>query len=160
MPTASRPKTHDAEAPQDPLVTLRKCADALFRSAVECCRQHDRAAKLFGGEDPELEYKHAEEMCAVCARSLAELTDAYDEAARNTQPPTHEDWWRKANTLWHASREYERHHLACDAAAKKLSGKRGSQLSALQMEYELAASSLLALRHAANDYQKTRSGLT
>lgn len=160
MPTASRSNASDAEAPQDPALTLRKAADALFRGAVECCRQHDRAAKLFGGEDPELEYKHADEMCAVCDRSLAELTDAYDAAARNTQPPKEEDWWRKANTMWHASREYERHHLACDAAAKKLSGKRTAQLPALTMEFELAASALLALRHAATDYQKTRAGLT
>ena len=35
-----------------PPIQSRSCAhraDALYRAAIECCRQHDRAAKLFGG---------------------------------------------------------------------------------------------------------------
>ena len=160
MPTANSSKPA-ADAPQDQAAAVRKAADALYRAAVECCRQHDRAAKLVHEEDPELEHKHVDALCAVCDKSLEELANAYHHIAESVQLGRDVEWWRTANTLWHASHEYARHHAACEAAAKKLSGKRpADQLRALQMEYELAASSLLALRHAANDYLKTRPGLT
>lgn len=161
MPSTRSPNTPAPEAPQDQLTVVRKAADALYRGAVECCRQHDRAAKLFGNEEPDLEVKHVDAMCSICDNSLEELAAAYNKIAGNAQPAREEEWWRKANTMWHASREYERHHKACEDAVKKLTGKRNAeQLKGLQMEYELAASALLALRHAANDYLKTRPGLT
>jgi hypothetical protein len=40
----------------DPVSVVRSRADALYRAAIECCRQHDRAAKLFGSSEPELEH--------------------------------------------------------------------------------------------------------
>jgi hypothetical protein len=99
-------------------------------------------------------------MCAICDTNLAELADAYHAAADASHAPK-EEWWRAANSLWHASHEYARHHDACEAALKKLSGKRTAEhLKGLQLEYELTASALLGLRHAANDYLKTRPGLT
>ena len=49
----------------------------------------------------------------------------------------------------------------CDDLARSLSNKRSAEkLKAMQMEYELEASALLALRHASAAYQKTRPGLT
>ena len=77
MPTTRRPAAPDA-APADPVAIVRARADALYRAAIECCRQHDRAAKLFGNSDPELEHKHADALCAMCDGSLAELSHAYD----------------------------------------------------------------------------------
>jgi hypothetical protein len=159
MPTTRRPAAPDA-APADPIAVVRARADALYRAAIECCRQHDRAAKLFGGSEPELEHKHADALCAMCDGSLAELSEAYESAARHLQPGKEVDWWHKANALWHASREYARRHAGCDALSKRLSSKHSpEQLATMQMEYELEASALLALRHAADAYRKTRPEL-
>ena len=160
MPTTRRSPANDA-APADPVVVVRARADALYRAAIECCRQHDRAAKLFGSSDPEQEHKHAEAMCAMCDGSLAELSAEYQTAAAHLQLPKELEWWHKANALWHASREYARRHAGCDALSKSLSSKHSAeQLGSMQMEYELEASALLALRHAAEAYRKTRPELS
>ena len=159
MPNATRPKT--PVNPQDQLLTVRARADALYRGALECCRQHDRSAKLSGTEEPQLEHKHLDELCRMCDGSLAELSDAYMQAAQHVHPVTDEAWWHKANALWHASREYRRRHAGCDDLNERLLAKRGTgNLTEMQMEYELEASALLALRHAADAYLKTRPGLT
>jgi hypothetical protein len=158
MPTTRHPAA-DA-APADPVATVRARADALYRAAIECCRQHDRSAKLFGSSDPELEHKHADALCAMCDGSLVELSNEYETAAAHVQLAKDVDWWHKANSLWHASREYERRHAGCDAMSKRLSAKHApEQLAKMQMEFELEASSLLALRHAAEAYRKTRPEL-
>jgi hypothetical protein len=157
-----RAKTAPApDAPTDPLALVRTRADALYRAAVECCRQHDRAARLHQGSDePELEHRHADALCAMCDGSLSEMSEAYETAAANVHPDRDEAWWHKANSLWHASREYARRHASGDALSRKLSAKHDpKQLSAMQMEYELEASALLALRHAAEAYRKTRPEL-
>lgn len=160
MPT-SRRTAAPAAAPADPLAIVRTRADALYRAAVECCRQHDRSAKLFGNSDPELEHKHADALCAMCDGSLAELAAAYEAAAAHVHPAKDVEWWHKANTLWHASREFARRHAGGDAMSKRVSSKHApEQLAAMQMEYELEASALLALRHAAEAYRKTRPELS
>jgi hypothetical protein len=159
MPTTRRSAAPDA-APADPIAIVRARADALYRAAIECCRQHDRAAKLFGNSDPELEHKHADALCAMCDGSLAELSEAYESAAAHVQLGKDVDWWHKANALWHASREYARRHAGCDALSKRVASKHSpEQLAKMQMEYELEASALLALRHAADAYRKTRPEL-
>jgi hypothetical protein len=159
MPNTRRSAAPEA-SPADPVATLRSRADALYRAAIECCRQHDRAAKLFGNSDPELEHKHADALCAMCDGSLAELSQAYESAAAQLQFGKEVEWWHKANALWHASREYARRHAGCDALSKRLSSKHSpEQLATMQMEYELEASALLALRHAAEAYRKTRPEL-
>jgi hypothetical protein len=96
----------------------------------------------------------------MCDGSLVEMADAYAEAAGSVHPERDEAWWHKANALWHASREYCRHHAGCDALGRLRSGKHSpEQLAGLQMEYELEASALLAMRHAAEAYRKTRPDL-
>lgn len=162
MPS-SRRTTADAEAPANPMTLVRSRADALFRAAVECCRQHDRSAKLFKSADldPDLEHKHADAMCAMCDGSLAELAAEYQQAAAHVHPEKDESWWHKANALWHASREYERRHAGCDAMSRRVAAKHSpGQLATMQVEYELEASALLALRHAAEAYRKTRPELS
>jgi hypothetical protein len=142
------------------MTLVRARADALYRGALECCRQHDRSAKLSGDSDEELERKHADALCAMCDGSLIELTAAYENAAKQLHPTEDEAWWHKANSLWHASREYARRHAAVDDLGKRISTKHSSeQLGTMQMEYELEASALLALRHAAEAYRKTRPEL-
>jgi hypothetical protein len=158
MPTTRRPTADPA--PADPVASLRARADALYRAAIECCRQHDRAAKLFGSSDPELEHKHADALCAMCDGSLAELSKAYENAASHVQIDKDAEWWHKANSMWHASREFARRHAGCDALSKRISANHPpEQLANMQMEYELEASSLLALRQAAEGYRKTRPEL-
>ena len=159
MPTASSPKP--SPAPHDPMLSVRARADALYRGVLECCRQHDRAAKLSGTDEPELEHRHLDALCAMCDGSVAELATEYMQAAQNVHPDHDAAWWHKAYSLWHASREYERRHAGCDDLAKRLTAKRSAdKLTAMQMEYELEASALLALRHAADAYLRTRPGLT
>jgi len=159
MPNASRQKT--AAPPQDPMLVVRNRADALYRAALECYRQHDRAAKLSETEEPELEHEHLDALCKMCDKSLVELADAYSAAAANVIPNRDEEWWHKANSLWHASREFGRRHAGADKLGKAVSGKHTAiKLGSMQMEYELEASALLALRHAAASYLKTRPGLT
>jgi hypothetical protein len=157
-----RPKTApQSDAPKDPMALVRSRADALYRAAIECCRQHDRAARLHKSSDePELEHKHADALCAMCDGSLSEMSEAYEASAGSVHPDRDEAWWHKANGLWHASREYGRRHAGCDALSRNVSAKHApEQLQAMQMEYELEASALLALRHAAEAYRKTRPEL-
>lgn len=142
------------------MTLVRTRADALYRAAIECCRQHDRAAKLHNASEPELEHKHVDALCAMCDGSLSEMAQAYSTAAASMHPDGDQAWWHKANALWHASREYARRHAGCDAISKKVSGKHSAeQLAEMQMEYELEASALLALRHAAEAFRKTRPEL-
>ncbi len=158
MPNATR-KTVDAPT-LDPVASVRASADAMYRSALECCRQHDRIAKLVSDE-PDVERKHLEAMCHMCDGSLTELADAYRTAAGEVGTAADEDWWHRAERpLRTPSREYKRRHAGCDALVKTLSARHSAQkLAGMQMEYELEASALLALRHAAEAYQKTRPGL-
>ncbi len=156
MPTKQKaaPITHST-------ADVQRRADALYRGAVECCRQHDRAARISNAEEPELEHKHLDALCAMCDGGVEELAAAYHEAAGQLHPDGDEAWWHKANALWHASREYARRHAGCEALAKRMSTKHNpDKLAEMQMEYELEASALLALRHAADAYLKTRPGLT
>ena len=161
MPNRRTQTSAPTEAPADPLLLVRNRADALYRAAIECCRQHDRAAKLHrGAAEPELEHQHMDKLCAMCDGSLSEMSGAYEAAAADVHPERDEAWWHKANGMWHASREYARRHAGCDALSRKLSAKHDpKQLAAMQLEYELEASALLALRHAADAYCKTRPEL-
>ena len=162
MPNPAPKSAPLTAAPKDRMALVRSRADALYRAAMECCRQHDRAAKLHkGSEEPELEHKHADALCAMCDGSLSEMSRAYETTAGDVHPDRDETWWHKANGLWHASREYERRHAGCDALSRKVSAKHApEQLRSMQMEYELEASALLALRHAAEAYHRTRPELT
>ena len=161
MPNPRAKTSAPPDASNDPLTLVRNRADALYRAAIECCRQHDRAAKLHqGAAEPELEHRHMDALCAMCDGSLSEMSAAYEAAAANVHPDREEAWWHKANSMWHASREYARRHAGCDALSRKLSAKHDpKQLAGMQLEYELEASALLALRHAADAYCKTRPEL-
>jgi hypothetical protein len=159
MPNTRR-KADPPAAPQDPMTLVRIRADALYRAAFECCRQHDRAARLHNSSEPELEHEHVDALCAMCDGSLSEMSEAYAHAAGSVHPDRDEAWWHKANSLWHASREFGRRHAGCEAISKRVSPKHSAeQLASMQMDYELEASSLLALRQSAEAYRKTRPGL-
>ena len=144
--------------PSGTLVTnpLTGAADALFRSAIEACRQHERVARCSARGTTEDELKEMAELCEVGHRHLAARTAAWEKAAAEGQGKSDDAFWHSANTLWHASREYARRHHSCDALTTKISRRSTDALGALTLEYELEASALLALRHAVTGYRKIR----
>jgi hypothetical protein len=136
--------------------TLNAAADALFRSAIEACRQHERVARCSERGCSEDELKEMAELCDLGHRHLAARTAAWEKAAGEGRGKNGDDFWHAANTLWHASREYARRHHSCDAMTTRVSRRSTDALGALTLEYELEASALLALRQAVAGYRKLR----
>ena len=64
------------------------------------------------------------------------------------------------SSLWLASREYLRRHNGCDNATKDLQKHGPDRLGSLHTEYELEASALLGMRHAADAYKQDRPTAT
>jgi hypothetical protein len=152
---ASAPRsTPSSSAAVDPLTDA---ADALFRSAIEACRQHERVARCSGRGCEEAELKEMAELCEMGHRHLASRTDGWEAAAAAGQGASDKAFWNAANALWHASREYARRHHSCDALSNKIRSRSTDALGALTLEYELEASALLALTHAVSGYRKLRS---
>ena len=140
----------------DTTPTLCDAADALFRCAAECCRQHKRYARLIGiSVSPEEQYAAAS-IVAVCDEQLARLADLYHSAASAPREESDSEWRHKANMLWHATREYLRHHHEADLSSRTLRNHSTEKLGELAVEYDLEASALLALRHAVDSYRKIR----
>src|SRR5579872_7307675 len=136
--------------------TLSDAADALFRAAIEACRQHERVARLSARGLGDDEIKEMAELCETGHRHLAARTAAWEKAAAEGKGSTDEAFWHTANALWHASREYSRRHHSCDALNAKVGRRSTDSLGALTMEYELEASALLAVSHAVAGYRKLR----
>ena len=136
---------------------VRDAADAMYRAAAECCRQHDRVSRVHGKSEVEEEIAAAVKACDHCDESLSDLSAAYQVTAAQVKPTGHDEgWWHRANALWLASREYLRRHSFTDRASRDLKGHDQDQLEQLHTEFELEASALLALRHAADAYLKDR----
>jgi hypothetical protein len=136
---------------------VREAADAMFRAAAECCHQHDRASRIHAKAAVEAEVETAQHACEECDSALRDRVDFYGETADAVVPTgADEAWWHSANALWHASREYLRRHGGCDSSTKDLKNHSRQRLQALHTEYELEASALLALRHAADKYRRLR----
>jgi len=153
----------DAAAPTtlpDPAEVIRAKADALYRTASECCRQHERYAHLVAVSEIDAEQRAAREIVRVCDEALATMTAAYEKCTARAHPNgDHEAWWQRANALWHASREFIRRHSVCDRASRQLDDHSTAKLGELQLDYELEASALLSLQHAIDGYRKVRPGV-
>jgi hypothetical protein len=143
-----------ASASESPASALA-VADAMCRSAAECCRQHDRVARIVERSDVETEIAFAQQFCEVMHDGLGRLLDAYERSA-SEDPGTEEGWRQRANALWHAGRDYLRRHNACDQAARRMHRHDSQLLATLAMEFELEASALLTLRHTTEAYRKER----
>lgn len=145
-----------SDIPSNPLDALVARADALYRAADECVRQRERYSRLVEAGADDTEQDSAFSMACLCDRSLAAALQAYERAA--SEPASHgdEDWWHRANGLWHSAREYARRHQGCDDASRTLRRHSPETLGALALEYDLEASAVLALRHAAQGYCKVR----
>ena len=137
---------------------IEDAADALFRAAIEASRQHERVARIGGRGCSDDELAEMAELCELGHRHLAARTDAWEKAAAGGQGKRDDAFWHATNALWHASREYSRRHHSCDTLTNKAARRSTDALGALTLEYELEASSLLALNHAVTAYRKVRSG--
>jgi len=148
----------DSMAGKSPAEALCCKADALYRAAAECCRQHERISRLLAKSGDEAEERAAYEMLDHCDRTLAAMAESYAKQGATTHPDGDDAaWWHKANALWHASREFARRHLESDRAARRTSSKHApAALAHLNMEYELEASAMLALRQSLDAYRKVR----
>lgn len=131
-------------------------ADALYRAASECHRQHTRYSKLVETRAPEEEQREALEMAYICDDSLASAMTAYEKAKGHSDGHTGEPWWHKGNMLWHASREYIRRHACCDGLSARLGRQSPTRLAELTLSFDLEASALLSLRMAADSYRTAR----
>lgn len=156
--SGDRSDNNDSEAIVSPAAALCSRADALYRAAAESCRQHERMARLLAKSSDDSEEKAGYVMLEHCDRVLAEMATAYEKTGARTHPDGDDEaWWHRANSLWHASREFSRRHLESDRASKQTANAHApAALAQLNMEYELEASALLALRQAMEAYRKVR----
>jgi hypothetical protein len=155
--TAIIPNETDGPTELTGLDSARIAADAMLRAALECCHQHDRFARLVERPALEIEHRAADDLCARATQGLAHLAETYCESAKDLRVNggPDEEWWHRANALWHASREFGRRQASGNGTRR--STKHDSEaLGDLVMQYDLEASALLALRHAADAYRKVR----
>ena len=151
------PKSKSAAvATAAPALPLCEKADALFRFAAECCRQHRRYACLVDHDVSDSEQQAALRLVAICDELLLEHVEAYEKRAANEQQHREESWFRRANALWMASREYARRHRVSDMESRRLAAHDARKLGRLTLEYDLEASALLALKQAIDEYRAAR----
>lgn len=155
MPKRRAPAT--SQPVKSPAETVRECADALCRAAEECGHQHDRISHVVGASSIDAELSAAQQVCELSDRTLKTLSEAYKATSAAIHPDGGDAaWWRAANALWLASREFLRRSRGCDVETRNLSKHGPGRLGELQTEYELEASALLGLRHAAEAYRQAR----
>ena len=156
--TASRGAADARSAGREPLPTTRtNCdrADAMFRAAVEACRQHARYARLVTTGACDEEQDAACRMATIADQLLEQMTAAYADGARGNGA-SDEAWWHRANRLMLASREYARRRDGCDEGSRRLSRPSADRLRELAADYELQASALLLLSQAIDGYREAR----
>lgn len=130
-------------------------ADVLYRAAAECCRQHQKYARLVGKGVQQQEQKSALEMAYMYDDLLGTAMQGYEKITCNAPARPDDDWWHRSNMLWHASREYIRRHANGDSVALGEGHSRG-ELAEMTMEFDLEASALLALKMALDSYRAVR----
>jgi hypothetical protein len=145
----------------DPSVTtvdlLRAKAVGLFRTAQECIRQQDRCAHLGKLSCGQTEKRVTQSAAKQSIDALATMLESYEKSSSTLKVDgADEAWWRKANAIWMASREFARRHSGTDAASKDLETPDAGRFGGLAVDFELEASALLALRQAAASYQQVR----
>jgi hypothetical protein len=159
MPKAKTSPPRSKQRVSEPLQAVdlfQAHADALFRTARECCHQHDRFARVIQRTRVPEEETAAQHFVELADDTLAEFVAAYEKVAATVDAPKESDVWRGANSLWIASREVARRHKDTDEMTRRFSKHTRDELGALHTEFELEASALLALRHACEAYRKLR----
>ena len=154
MPT-SAPPAPKSSASQTEALRLR--ADALYRCAAECARQHERIARLMDKDLTPTEQRIQSEVVALCDEALTEISADYEKCSARVHPTGDDEaWWRKANAVWLASREYLRRNHLSDLIGRRASDQTPEKFGEMQMDYELEASALLALQQSLAAFKKTR----
>ncbi len=154
MPTTA-PTAAKLSASQTDALRLR--ADALYRCAVECARQHERIARLMDKELTPIEQRIQTEVARLCDEALTEIAADYEKCGARVHPTGDDElWWHKANALWLASREYVRRSRLSELVGRRTSDQTPAKFGEMQMDYELEASALLALQQALAAYKKAR----
>ena len=140
----------------------RVTADAVYRAALDTWHHHERLSKLVGRATIEPEHRVARAMCELCDQALQQMAESYEASAKTLHPDAADaEWWHKANALWHASREYLRRHSGCDRLARgRAPAHSPDELATMVVEFDLEASAVLALKHAAEAYRRTRPDLS
>jgi hypothetical protein len=140
------------------VATFYQRADALLRAAIECCRQHERLARLVRDGAAGTEQRSAQSLVTVADEALADMAAAYQAAATRVCAESDNACWQAANALWMASREYARRQRIASRAGRDLGdGTHSSERFAeLTLDYDLEASALLLLKHATASYTRIR----
>ena len=146
------------EIERDPVAAFFRRADALYRCAVECCRQHERLSALVGRDALQVEQRAARSLVALCDEALVELAACYERAASRAHPEKENGCWRAANALWLAAREYARRQRTSTRAARGIAdgGEHSARFTEIALDYDLEASALLLLKQATEGYRKAR----
>lgn len=152
MPKSTRPPAISGD--HAAIATPRTQADRMYRAAQECVRQRQRYSRLVERSAEEEEQVGALRIACICDEVLAASAASYESIAATASSHRDEDWWHKANSLWHVAREYHRRHQGCDQDSRTFSKHSPARLAELAMEYDLEASALLALQHAVAAYRK------
>ena len=159
MSTVAPPPNAADETGRDPMAVFYQKADALYRCALECCRQHERLARLVDRGALPAEQRAAQSLVRLADEALRDLAAAYEKAAAKGHPDAKDACWQAANGLWMASREYARRCHTSDRAGRGI-GEGGdhssARLSELALDYDLEASALLMLKQATESYRKAR----
>lgn len=137
------------------LDSARGAADRLYRAAAECVRQRERYARLVAASVHDSEQQAALRVACLCDELLMEGAQGYERTLTAEASHRDEEWYQKANGLWHACREYQRRHRRCDESSRQVLPRKPQKLTELALEYDLEASALLALRLALAAYRKT-----
>lgn len=161
MPTspAAPPAPAAADTGRDPNAAFYQRADALYRCAVECCRQHERLARLVQEGALPAEQRAAQSLVRLADDALADLAVAYEKTACKTHPDGDAPCWHAANGLWMAGREYARRQRTSHLAGRGLgdgASHSSERLGELTLDYDLEASALLLLKQATETYRRAR----
>jgi hypothetical protein len=140
----------DDEAPLPPLAL----ADSLARTALECCRQHERWARLVDHGVPRAERRFGVKMVETSDDALRSAIHTFETHCQRSA--LSDEVRRKADDLWMAAREFIRRQQMSDDDSKQFTQHSADHLAMLRSEFELEASALLALRHATREYAKLR----
>jgi hypothetical protein len=152
-PTLETPAIDPNVSPVD---LLRAKADGLFRIAHECIRQQDRCAHIGGMSSDRTERRLAQGAAKHAIDALSTMVENYEKSSTVKPEGADEVWWKKANAVWMAAREFARRHQGTDAAAKDLTSPDAERFGELALDFELEASALLALRQATDSYRHVR----
>jgi len=137
---------------------VRDSANRLYRTALECVRQRERYSRLVEAGAHEFEQQAALRVACLCDDILLDSVRAYEKAVANEPSKSDDDWWHKANSLWHACREYQRRHHNCEESARQLTSRKPGKFGELTLAFDLEASALLATRLAMAAYRKVSPG--